>query len=191
MAFGVWYYSKITDQAPPFRVKKNQKLTTDKKRPTPNWPLRVKTPTAAVFGDPSARQLSKPKRLALHFPESRFKHKPHMARRLLANAISQTIFTMRAGPQHRDSIDYEHPSDSMRRYAELLAALRHDCARPRHSYYRAMRVLHEHFLGEPPAHPRRGGKPEVKERRYPPLDGALGVRPVSAAASAFNAYAVA
>jgi hypothetical protein len=80
-AFGVWYYSKITDQAPPFRVKKNQKLTTDKKRPTPNWPLRVKTPAAAVFGDPSARQLSKPKRLALHFPESRFKHKPHMARR--------------------------------------------------------------------------------------------------------------
>ena len=95
-----------------------------------------------------------------------------------------------SGPQHRDSIDYEHPYDSMRRYAELLA-LQHDCARPRHSYYRAMRVLHEHFLGEHPAHPRRGGKPEVKERRYPPLDGALGVRPMSAAASAFNAYAVA
>jgi len=36
----------------------------------------------------------------------------------------------------------------MRRYAELLA-LRHDCARTRHSYYRAMRVLHEHFLADP------------------------------------------
>lgn len=102
------------------------------------------------------------------------------------NAISQTIFTIRAGPQHRNSIDYEHPYDSMRRYAELLA-LQHDCARPRHSYYRAMRVLHEHFLGEHPAHPRRGGKPEVKERPYPPLDGALGVRPMSAAACAANA----
>jgi site-specific recombinase XerD len=36
----------------------------------------------------------------------------------------------------------------MRRYAELLA-LRHDCPRTRHSYYRAMRVLHEHFRADP------------------------------------------
>ena len=36
----------------------------------------------------------------------------------------------------------------MRRYAELLA-LKYDCARTRHSYYRAMRVLHEHFRSDP------------------------------------------
>ena len=36
----------------------------------------------------------------------------------------------------------------MRRYAELLA-LKYDCARTRHSYYRAMRVLHEYFRADP------------------------------------------
>ena len=36
----------------------------------------------------------------------------------------------------------------MRRYAELLA-LRHDSPRTRHSYYRAMRLVHEHFGADP------------------------------------------
>jgi site-specific recombinase XerD len=36
----------------------------------------------------------------------------------------------------------------MRRYAELLA-VRHDSPRTRHSYYRAMRLLHEHFQVDP------------------------------------------
>lgn len=36
----------------------------------------------------------------------------------------------------------------MRRYAELLA-LRHDSARTRHSYYRAMRLVHEHYGVDP------------------------------------------
>ena len=38
----------------------------------------------------------------------------------------------------------------MRRYAELLA-LRHDSARTRHSYYRAMRLVHEHYGVDPAA----------------------------------------
>ena len=59
-----------------------------------------------------------------------------------------TTITTRAGRRHRDPLDYNHPYDSMRRYAELLA-LRHDCPRTRHSYYRAMRVLHEHFRADP------------------------------------------
>lgn len=36
----------------------------------------------------------------------------------------------------------------MRRYAELLA-LRHDCQRTRHAYYRQLRLLHEHFQCDP------------------------------------------
>ena len=36
----------------------------------------------------------------------------------------------------------------MRQYAELLA-LRHDSARTRRSYYRAMRLVHEHFGVDP------------------------------------------
>lgn len=62
---------------------------------------------------------------------------------------NSTINT-RAGQRHRDPLAYTHPYDSMRQYAELLA-LRHDCARTRHSYYRAMRLLHEHYGMDPAA----------------------------------------
>ncbi len=54
----------------------------------------------------------------------------------------------RAGERHRDPLLYTHPYDSMRRFAELLA-LRHDSPRTRHSYYRAMRLVHEHFKADP------------------------------------------
>jgi len=53
------------------------------------------------------------------------------------HTTTSTINT-RAGRQHRDPLDYNHPYDSMRRYAELLA-LRHDCGRTRHSYCRPSR----------------------------------------------------
>ena len=59
-----------------------------------------------------------------------------------------TTFTTRADRSHRDPLGYRHPYESMRRYAELLA-LRHDCLRTRHSYYRAMRLLHEHYGMDP------------------------------------------
>ena len=48
----------------------------------------------------------------------------------------------RAGKRLRDPLDYNHPHDSIRQFAELLA-LRHDSPRTRHSYYRAMRLVHE------------------------------------------------
>lgn len=54
----------------------------------------------------------------------------------------------RAGQRHRDPLGYRHPYDSMRRYAQLLA-LRHDSAWTRHSYYRAMRLVHEHYGVDP------------------------------------------
>lgn len=61
-----------------------------------------------------------------------------------------TNITTRADRTHRDPLGYQHPYDSMRRYAELLA-LRHDCLRTRYSYYRAMRLLHEHYGMDPEA----------------------------------------
>ncbi len=61
---------------------------------------------------------------------------------------NQATLNTRAGQRHRDPLVYTHPYDSMRRYAELLA-LRHDSARTRHSYYRAMRLIHEHFGVDP------------------------------------------
>jgi site-specific recombinase XerD len=60
----------------------------------------------------------------------------------------QTIINTRAGQRTRDPLLYAHPYESMRRFAELLA-LRHDSPRTRHSYYRAMRLVHEYFDADP------------------------------------------
>ena len=45
-------------------------------------------------------------------------------------------------------LTYNHACESMARYAELLA-LRHDCNRTRHAYYRQLRLLQEHFGCDP------------------------------------------
>ena len=47
-------------------------------------------------------------------------------------------------------VDYQHPYESMGRFAELLA-LRYDANRTRHSYYRQLRLIHEHFGSDPVA----------------------------------------
>jgi hypothetical protein len=54
----------------------------------------------------------------------------HVHRRQTNQGIT---LNARAGKRGRDPLDYTHPYESMRRYAELLA-LRHDSARTRHSY---------------------------------------------------------
>lgn len=54
-----------------------------------------------------------------------------------------------AGPRPVDPLDYpSHPYPSMRRFAEHLA-LGATMARTRHGYYRAMRLIHEHFQRDP------------------------------------------
>lgn len=58
------------------------------------------------------------------------------------------IINTKAGQDYSDPLVYQHPYESMRRYAELLA-LRHDSLRTRHSYYRAMRLLHEYHGRDP------------------------------------------
>lgn len=50
--------------------------------------------------------------------------------------------------QHADPLGYEHPWPSMAEYAKRLALLS-DASRTRHSYYRAMRLVHEHFGCDP------------------------------------------
>lgn len=60
----------------------------------------------------------------------------------------RSTLNAREGRKSVDPLHYDHPYDSMRRYAELLA-LRHDSARTRQSYYRAMRLVHEHFGKDP------------------------------------------
>jgi len=61
---------------------------------------------------------------------------------------STSTISNQSGRRDSDPLNYNHPYESMRRYAELLA-LRHNCPRTRYSYYRAMRLLHEHFRTDP------------------------------------------
>ncbi len=53
-----------------------------------------------------------------------------------------------AGRQERNPLDYDHPYESMAEFAKLLN-LRHDTNRTRHTYYRDMRLVHEHFHCDP------------------------------------------
>ena len=45
-------------------------------------------------------------------------------------------------------VDYEHPFDSMARFAQSLA-LRYDAVRTCHAYYRQLRLLQEYFAADP------------------------------------------
>ena len=52
------------------------------------------------------------------------------------------------GREYVNPVDYQHPYESMARFAELLA-LRYDANRTRHAYYRQIRLIHEHFGSDP------------------------------------------
>lgn len=56
----------------------------------------------------------------------------------------------RTGPgrPYSNPLDYDHPYESMAEFAKLLN-LRHDSNRTRHSYYRDMRLVHQHFGCDP------------------------------------------
>ena len=54
------------------------------------------------------------------------------------------------GREYVNPVDYQHPYESMARFAELLA-LRYDANRTRHAYYRQLRLIHEHFGSDPSA----------------------------------------
>ena len=60
-----------------------------------------------------------------------------------------TASTIRTTPRDFvNPVDYQHPFDSMARFAKALA-LRYDANRTRHSYYRQLRLIHEHFACDP------------------------------------------
>jgi integrase/recombinase XerD len=54
----------------------------------------------------------------------------------------------RPGRPYANPLDYDHPFESMAEFAKLLN-LRYDSDRTRHSYYRDMRLVHEHFACDP------------------------------------------
>ena len=57
---------------------------------------------------------------------------------------------IQSGKLYADPLTYTHAWPSMKGFAELLA-LRYDSPRTRHSYYRQLRLLCEHFGGSDPA----------------------------------------
>jgi Site-specific recombinase XerD len=60
-----------------------------------------------------------------------------------------TASTIRTtGREYVNPVDYQHPFDSMARFANALA-LRYDANRTRHAYYRQLRLIHEHFACDP------------------------------------------
>jgi integrase/recombinase XerD len=52
------------------------------------------------------------------------------------------------GREYVNPVDYQHPFDSLARFAQALA-LRYDANRTRHAYYRQLRLLQEHFATDP------------------------------------------
>jgi site-specific recombinase XerD len=49
---------------------------------------------------------------------------------------------------YANPVDYDHPYPSMDQFADFLT-LHYDANRTRHSYYRQLRLLHEHFVCDP------------------------------------------
>jgi integrase len=52
--------------------------------------------------------------------------------------------------EYVNPVDYQHPYESMARFADFLA-LRYDANRTRHAYYRQVRLIHEHCACDPVA----------------------------------------
>ena len=91
---------------------------------------------------------------------------PHLSRRRLGAAKHSTTSSssshgvqatlprspkslpLRSGKDYADPLSYSHPWPSMEQFARVLA-LRYDSVRTRHSYYRQLRLLSEHFEGDP------------------------------------------
>lgn len=61
-------------------------------------------------------------------------------------SVVHTIRTV--SREHTNPLEYDHPFESMTRYAEFLA-LHYDANRTRHAYYRHIRLLQEHYSCDP------------------------------------------
>ena len=65
------------------------------------------------------------------------------------SAARAAVVRPKAGARYADPLGYpQHPYPSMQRFAQFLA-LRYDMIRTRHSYYRSMRLIHEHCQVDP------------------------------------------
>lgn len=65
-----------------------------------------------------------------------------------SKSSSTSKISTEGGRSYRNPLDYDHPYPSMAEFAKRLT-LRHDANRTRHSYYRDLRLIHEHFDCDP------------------------------------------
>jgi integrase/recombinase XerD len=87
---------------------------------------------------------------------SNLNHQPHSAAQVtpepqLGKCEPKPIAPLGIRTTARDyanPVDYKHPYPSMAQLADLLA-LRYDANRTRHSYYRQLRLIHQHFNCDP------------------------------------------
>lgn len=79
-------------------------------------------------------------------------HSPNTNNSNKHNSTSWTHESLKAirttARDYENPIDYQHPYPSMARFAEHLA-LRYDANRTRHSYYRQLRLIHQHVGCDP------------------------------------------
>ena len=87
---------------------------------------------------------------------SNLNHQPHSAPQLtpepqLGKCEPKPVASPAIRTTARDyanPVDYKHPYPCMAQFADLLA-LRYDANRTRHSYYRQLRLIHQHFNCDP------------------------------------------
>ena len=87
---------------------------------------------------------------------SNLNHAPKASGHKAAKSAKGKSSTHRSLPQDirtsarefANPVDYDHPYDSMARFADFLA-LRYDANRTRHAYYRHLRLVHEYFQSDP------------------------------------------
>ena len=87
---------------------------------------------------------------------SNINQKPHGAQRIEPLAKKGKWGPRPAAPteirtsarDYASPVDYDHPYESMARFADFLA-LHYDANRTRHAYYRQLRLLHQHFACDP------------------------------------------
>ena len=83
---------------------------------------------------------------ALYFPMIAVHEKHHHSSHTDSPPANQ-IFRASAR-EFANPVDYQHPCQSMARFADFLA-LRYDANRTRHSYYRQVRLIHEYGSCDP------------------------------------------
>jgi site-specific recombinase XerD len=109
--------------------------------------MAVPKPAPKVAGKQAAKAVPTPPQAAP--PASKARSAPGVLDARFTRSAPHDPLRPHVGPRYTDPLDYPtHPYPSMRRFAEHLA-LGRTMPRTRHSYYRSLRLIQEHFGSDP------------------------------------------